>query len=158
MDMGLDVQCIDISKGAVEYMQKVGINARQLDFHSLSNEKYDTILMLMNGIGIAGKLSNLPSFLKHCGSLLEENGRILCDSSDIKYLYEDEDGSLWIDLNTEYYGNFQFEMSYKKEIGAKFDWLYVDFDNLFQAAKEAGLKARKIYDQDDHFLAEITAG
>ncbi len=47
-------------------------------------------------------------------------------------------------------------MSYKKETGPWFEWLYVDFDNLFQAAKNVGLKASKIYDKDDNFLAEIT--
>ncbi|MBU2018392.1 MAG: class I SAM-dependent methyltransferase [Bacteroidetes bacterium] len=155
-DNGLDVHCIDISPGAVEFMQKSGLKAEKIDFFKLENEKFDTILMLMNGIGIAGTLANLEATLLHAKSLLNPNGKILCDSSDIKYLYEDEDGSLWIDLNTDYYGNFQFEMEYNKEFGTKFDWLYVDFDNLFLAAKNVGLKARKIYDQDDNFLAEIS--
>jgi hypothetical protein len=134
----------------------MGLNASRKNFFDLKGESYDTILMMMNGIGIAGTLSNLDATLLHAKSLLKEGGKILCDSSDIKYLYEEEDGSLWIDLNTEYYGNFRFQMKYKKEIGPWFDWLYVDFDNLFQAAKRVGLKARKIYDKNDHYLAEIT--
>jgi hypothetical protein len=47
-------------------------------------------------------------------------------------------------------------MKFKKEKGPWFDWLYVDFENLFNAAKNVGLKAKKILDQDDHYLAEIT--
>ena len=82
--------------------------------------------------------------MKHAKSLLNEGGRILCDSSDIRYLYEDEEGALWVDLNSEYYGNFRFQMKYKKEKGQWFDWLYVDFDSLFQAAKNVGLKAISI--------------
>jgi SAM-dependent methyltransferase len=156
MDRGSQVKAIDISKGAVTYMKKQGIDAEQISFLNLKNEKFDTILMLMNGIGIAGKLSNLERTLKHAKSLLNEGGRILCDSSDIRYLYEDEDGALWVDLNSEYYGNFRFQMKYKKEKGQWFDWLYVDFENLFQAAQKVGLKASKIYDENDNYLAEIT--
>lgn len=156
IDRGLDVDSIEISDGAVEYMKSIGLNARKINFFDLKNDKYDTILMMMNGIGIAGKLSNLENTLLHAKSLLQPGGKILCDSSDIKYLYEDEDGALWVDLNSEYYGNFRFQMKFKKEKGPWFDWLYVDFDNLFNAAKNVGLKAKKIVDQDDHYLAEIT--
>jgi SAM-dependent methyltransferase len=156
IDRGLDVDSIEISDGAVEYMKSIGLNARKINFFDLKNEKYDTILMMMNGIGVAGKLSNLENTLLQAKSLLQPCGKILCDSSDIKYLYEDEDGALWVDLNSEYYGNFRFQMKFKKEKGPWFDWLYVDFDNLFNAAKNVGLKAKKIVDQDDHYLAEIT--
>jgi SAM-dependent methyltransferase len=155
-DQGNEVFPIDVSEGAVTYMKKAGLNPRKIDFFDLKNEKYDTILMMMNGIGIAGKLSNLEHTLQHAKSLLNDGGKILCDSSDIKYLYEDEDGSLWVDLNSEYYGNFRFQMKYKQEKGPWFDWLYVDFENLFTAANNVGLKAKRIFEGDDHYLAEIT--
>lgn len=155
-NMGKDVTAIDISEGAVAFMQTQGLKSKKVDFFDLKDEKFDTILMLMNGIGIAGTLSNLEKTLEHAKSLLNSGGKILCDSSDIKYLYEDEDGSLWVNLNQEYYGNFRFQMKYKKETGPWFDWLYVDFDSLFTAAKNVGLKAVRLYDKDDNYLAEIT--
>jgi SAM-dependent methyltransferase len=155
-ELELEVECIDISQGAVDYLIDMDYKARKVDFFDLKEEKYDTILMLMNGIGIAGTLKNLEKTLEHAKSMLNEGGQILCDSSDIKYLYEDEDGSMLIDLNSEYYGNFRFQMKFKSEVGPWFDWLYVDFENLFKAAKAVGLKASKIYDKDDHFLAQIT--
>ncbi len=155
-NMGKDVTAIDISEGAVAFMQTQGLKSKKINFFDLKDEKFDTILMLMNGIGIAGTLSNLENTLAHAKSLLNPGGKILCDSSDIKYLYEDEDGSMWVNLNQEYYGNFRFQMKYKKETGPWFDWLYVDFDSLFNAAKNIGLKAKRLYDEDDNFLAEIT--
>ena len=103
-------------------------------------------------------LSNLEKTLAHAKSLLASGGKILCDSCDIRYLYEDEDGALWVNLNTEYYGNFRFQMKYKKEIGPWFDWLYVDFDSLFTAAQNVGLKAKRIYEKDDNYLAELVIG
>ncbi len=155
-DLGFDVTCIDVSAGAVDVMKKSGLKAEKINFFSYNKQKFDTLLMLMNGIGIAGKLSNLERTLLHAKSLLNKGGKILCDSSDIKYLYEDEDGSLWMDLNSEYYGNFRFQMKYKKEKGPWFDWLYVDFDSLFTAAKNVGLKAVRLEEIDDHYIAELT--
>lgn len=153
---GCDVLAIDISKGSVEHLAKQGLNVQHIDFYELKNQQFNTITMLMNGIGIAGSLSNLEHTLSHAKSLLAPGGKILCDSCDIRYLYEDEDGAMWVNLNTEYYGNFRFQMKYKKEIGTWFDWLYVDFDSLFKAAQNVGLKATRVYEKDDNYLAEIT--
>ena len=155
-ESGKKVTAIDISEGAVSYMKSMGIDAYEKNFFELKNDRFDTILMLMNGIGVAGTLANLEKTLLHAKSLLNPGGKILCDSIDIKYLYEDEDGALWVDLNTEYYGNFRFQMKYKKETGPWFDWLYVDFDNLFKASKNVGLFAKRIIEKEDNYLAEIT--
>jgi SAM-dependent methyltransferase len=154
---GHTVLAIDSSEGAVEYMKGQGISAKQIDFESYNPPaKFDTILLLMNGIGIAKKKSNLLSFLKNAGEKLNQGGQILCDSSDVKYLYEDEDGSYWMDLNSEYYGNFKFQMHYKKISGPEFPWLYVDFDTLHEIASQAGFKCTRVYDLDAHFLAQLT--
>lgn len=154
-EKGKNASAIDVSPGAVQYMTKIGLNARQLNYASLENEQYDTLLMLMNGIGIVGSLSNLKSALIHLKSLLTENGKILCDSTDIKYLYMEEDGSLWIDLNTEYYGNFQFQLAFDDHKGDWFDWLYVDFETLTQTADSVGLQVEKLHEEGHHYLACI---
>src|SRR5690606_4090594 len=75
-DMGLKVDCIDISEGAVQFLKSNGLNAERMNFFSLKDKKYDTILMLMNGIGIAGQLSNLEKTLEHAKSLLNPGGKI----------------------------------------------------------------------------------
>lgn len=156
MKRGLKVEAIDLSPGAVSHMKNQGIHARNVDFFDLNSETFDTIIMLMNGIGIAGKLSNLENTLSHAKSLLNKGGKIICDSSDINYLYEDDDGSMWVNLNAEYFGNFRFQMIFDKEKGPWFDWLYVDFDRLFQAAQNVGLKAKRVSEQYDHYLAELS--
>lgn len=152
---GLTVECIDLSPGAVKYMLKQGLDAREDDFYAIT-KKYDTLLMLMNGLGIAGSLSNLERTLLHAKSILNENGKLICDSTDIKYLYTDDDGALWVDLNTEYYGNFKFQMHYEDHLTDWFDWLYVDFDKLTEVANNIGLQVEKITEEDHHYLAEIT--
>lgn len=154
---GLKVQALDNSEGAVQYLKNSGIEADHSNFIDFkSNLKFDTLLMMMNGIGIAGTLSNLEKTLLHAKSLLNKGGQIICDSSDIRYLYEDEEGALWVDLNAEYYGNFRFQMHYKKVSGPWFDWLYVDYDNLHKVALKVGFKSVKILEEDNHFLAQLT--
>ena len=155
MDRGFSVRAIDISSGAVDFMKSQQIDAVQSSFLTFKEGKYDTILMLMNGIGVAGKLSNLKHTLDHARKLLNKGGALYCDSSDIKYLYEEEDGSYWLDLVTEYYGNFRFQMSYKQAKSEWFDWLYVDYDSLHKIATEVGFTCRKSHDDENHFLAEL---
>ncbi|MCR9173099.1 MAG: SAM-dependent methyltransferase [bacterium] len=156
LNQGVTAEAIDISPRAVKYMKNEGISARYANFFEESSGDYDTLLLLMNGIGIAGTLSKLDAFLLHAKKLVAAHGKIICDSTDIKYLYEDENGGMWVDLSSEYYGNFQFQMSYKDHQTETFDWLYVDFDNLQEAAKRTGWKAEKRFTDDDHYLAELT--
>ena len=152
---GLEVECIDISSLSIDYLESEGLSARCVDFFKLENEKFDTVLMLMNGIGISGKLSNLENTLIHAKSLLEHGGQIICDSSDVKFLFEDEEGGTWVDLNAEYYGNFKFTMKYEEHVSDEFDWLYVDFKTFKTAAEKVGLSIEKIYDKNDHFLVVL---
>ena len=152
---GQDVLAIDISEGAISYLRENRINATKTSFLNFKKGEFDTILMLMNGIGIAGDLKNLGPTLNHAYSLLNNHGKVLCDSSNIKYLYEQEDGSIWKDLNADYYGNFRFQMQYKKAKGSWFNWLYVDYDNLHDIASSIGFKCQKVHEENNHFLAEL---
>lgn len=153
---GLDVSAIDVSSGAVEYMQQIGLETRQMNFYSLQNESYDTLLFLMNGIGIAGTLSNLKATLLHAKSLLNTSGQLIFDSSDIKYLYENEDGSMWMDLASEYYGNFNFQMEFEGTQTDWFPWLYVDQSALSKVVEEVNGKMEILFENDSQFLVRIT--
>jgi len=153
---GLEVDVMEISPGAILYLKEQNINVISTSFYEApSTKKYDTLLMMMNGIGIAGKLSNLHEFLLTVKNLLKPGGQFLFDSADIRHLYEEEDGSLWVDLNSGDYGNFKFQMEYKKELGDWFDWLYVDYDTVHDYARKIGAKSEKIMENENHFLARI---
>ncbi|WP_127845715.1 class I SAM-dependent methyltransferase [Psychroflexus aestuariivivens] len=147
-----DVTAIDISEKSIEVCKKRGVQkALQQDFFDV-NEKFDTILMLMNGIGIAGKIENLPHFFQHLKSLLKLNGQILLDSTDLIYLYDDE-----ITNPNKYYGEIEYHISYKSKTSRVFDWLYIDYDLLKVKAYEAGFHCEKIC-TDGHFsfLAKLS--
>lgn len=152
---GFDVTAIDISKNAVDYLKKQGVNAHQISFLEYNEDVFDTILLLMNGIGIAGTIDELPHFFEHCKKLLKPDGKIIADSTDVNYFYEDDDGSVWLDLNAKYYGEFKFQMEYKGNVGPWFNWLYIDFEKLNEVASNCGLTVNKIFENGDSFLAEI---
>lgn len=154
-DRNKQVRGIDISKGCIDYLQSMGLNATCAALDEIEGESYDTLLLLMNGIGVAGTLRKLEHVLAHLKGLLTDTGKILLDSTDIKYLYEDEDGSFWTDINSEYYGNFMFRMTFNEHASDWFEWLYVDSQSLTEKADKAGLSCEILFEEDDHFLAEL---
>lgn len=159
-DRGLGVTAIDVSPLSVEVMTKSGVeDARLVNFYDevALSEKFDTILMLMNGSGIIGKVANVSQFFARIDQLLAESGQVLMDSSDLIYLFEDEDGGVDIDLAGDYYGEVDFMMQYKNIKGETFDWLYIDFETLAFHAAENGFEAELVM-QGEHYdyLARLT--
>lgn len=156
----LDVTAIDISEKAIKACQLRGIkNAETCDVLDLDTDshQYDTILLLMNGTGIFGKLNQISKYMTQLKSLLNEGGQILIDSSDLIYMYDqDEDGAYEIPA-TGYYGELTFTISYKNETEKPFDWLYLDYNTLQNAAHAHGLNCELLL-EGEHFdyLARLT--
>lgn len=149
---------LDISKGAIEVCAKRGVrNTLHKNIWHLKNKKFDTLLALMNGTGICGKLKNLGPFLSHLKTLLNEDGQLLIDSSDILYMFEDEHGEHWINSAEAYYGEVEFQMEYCKKRTEKFNWLYVDFNTLKRCAYDQGLDCELLHEGNHYdYLAKIT--
>lgn len=158
-ERGMDVKAIDISPLSCEVMKERGIKDVECVnlFCKQLQGKYDTLLLLMNGTGIAGKLSQLLALLNRLKELLSEEGQILIDSSDLKYIYENEDGSMDIDLNAPYYGEVDYQMQYRDIKGEPFDWLYTDPMLLASVSKQCRLQCQ-IMEQGEHYdyLAKLT--
>ncbi len=155
---GIDVTAIDISPLAVETMKNRGVQkAIEQDFFTLAGQQYDTILMLMNGIGIVGTLERLPKFFRQLDRILAPGGQVLCDSSDISYVFEDENGMMDIPDEMDYYGEQSFRMQYKDTIGEPFDWLYIDADTLKEQAAMNDYHAEVVAEGKHYdYLARIT--
>jgi cyclopropane fatty-acyl-phospholipid synthase-like methyltransferase len=147
----LEVTSIDISENAIQACQLRGLkNAKVQNILDLGNEKFDTILLLMNGTGIFGTLAETSKYLLKLKSLLAPNGQILIDSSDIIYMFdEDEDGSKWITADG-YYGELTFTISYKNQTEEAFPWLYLDYNTLQNAAFDNGLQC-ELLEKGKHF-------
>lgn len=154
---GFKVKAIDISKGAIEVSKQRGVLRADILNILDEAETFDTILLLMNGTGIFQELTQVSKYLSHLKSLLNPNGQILIDSSDIKYMYEDEDGGYWMDMNSSYYGELDYFLSYKGEKEAPMKWLYLDFETLKLACETLGLRCELVF-EGAHFdyLAKLS--
>ncbi len=157
-ERGFDVTAVDISPLSCETMKERGVaNVECVNiFNQRFQERFDTLLLLMNGTGIAGKLSRLPQLLSRLKQLMNPGAQILIDSSDLRYVYEDEDGVLDVDLDGAYYGEVDYQMTYRNIIGKSFDWLYADSVVLVESCRQCGLKC-EILAQGNHYdyLARI---
>lgn len=141
-DKKVDVTPIDISPLAIEIAQQRGLTkAKCVNFFELEEkEKFDTLLMMMNGIGIVGKINRLHAFFEKAKKLLRPNGQIILDSSDLIYLFEDEE----ISASESYYGEMRYTISYKQFKSEAFDWLYIDYNSLEVLAEMNGFRSTLI--------------
>lgn len=155
--MGKRATAMDISPLSVQVMRERGVDAVQADFWDPAFAgKYDTVLMLMNGSGIIGKVDNMERFFNRIRELLNPGGYLLMDSSDLRYLYEEEDGSFAIDLAGDYYGELDYQMQYKSVKGEFFDWLYIDFQTLSYYAEQYGFRVELVAEGEHYdYLAKI---
>lgn len=157
-NIGKEVTAVENSQLSVEVMKARGVkNIEEKDFYELHGQKFDTMLFLMNGIGISGTINGLPRFLEHCKELLNPDGQILFDSSDLIYLFTEDDGSCYIDLNEAYYGEVTFKMRYRRIKANPFPWLYVDFETISEIAKQNGFSCKLIQEGEHYdYLAQLT--
>lgn len=158
-DKGFDVTSLETSALCCEVLRNRDLSkVIQQDIFRFGNQKFDTILLLMNGTGIAGTLSGLEVLLHHLKSLLNPGGQILVDSSDLIFLFEEEDGSALIDISAgKYYGELIFQTEYRNWKSEPFSWLYVDLNNLENAVEKNQLKLDKVFRGKHYdYLARIT--
>ncbi len=149
-----NVTALDFSKWGYKVLQAQGIkNIIQSDFFELQHQKYDTILLLMNGVGIVGKAIYADRLFKKLNELLSQNGKALLHSSDLKYLYESGGG--YAMPSEAYYGDVKFYISYKDEIES-FDWTYIDAQTLQTFAHQNSFKSQIVEESETgDFLMEI---
>ncbi|AZA74820.1 class I SAM-dependent methyltransferase [Chryseobacterium indoltheticum] len=155
-ERNLDITALDISPKAIQVCQLRGIQkAVAQNMLEFSGETYDTILLLMNGTGIFQSLKVIDIYLKKLHSLLNKNGQILIDSTDILYMFDqDEDGGVLIPANG-YYGELDYIVHYKGESEDPIKWLYLDFNTLKNAAENNGFTIEKVLQDEDSYLARL---
>lgn len=145
-EKGFDVTSIDISPNTIKTCQLRGLkNAKVTNVLEVDDQKFDTILLLMNGTGIFKSIDESPKYFQKLKSLLHQNGQILIDSSDIIYMYDIDD----VPVNN-YYGELEFTITYKNKVEEPFPWLYLEFHLLQKLANENGLQCELI-ENGDHF-------
>lgn len=147
-----EVVALDISKEGVEIMKELGVKETVCDefLNFASGSKFDTLLFLMNGIGVVGNLQGLENYLAHAYTLTKPFGQIILDSSDLR------NGETELDFSTEYFGIFDYQLSFEETMGEKYQWLYIDQELLKEIALKCGWETEIIYQQEDgSYLARL---
>lgn len=149
-----DVDALDLSPGCIKVMKKRKIRRPVHDnLFSMKGKRYDTLLMLMNGLGICGSIDGLNLFFQFIRSILTDRGQVIADSTDLASLYDAKGLSERADA---YYGETCFTMSYQTIVGDPFEWLYIDFDTLNFYAEYHGFTCEKIIsDKTGKYLVRI---
>lgn len=152
-ERGMAVTALEISAKACTIMQRRGVKQIvQADFFGYDDSTYDTLLFLMNGIGLAGTLAGLEQLLYHSQRLLKPGGQLLFDSSDISYLYADG----LVERPASYFGEIRYQYQYQGKRGIPFNWLYIDQQTLIDIAQPLGWVVQILYeDEDDQYLARM---
>jgi len=151
-----NVTSLDVSEGAIYVAEKRGVKkTKHISIWDFEETGFDTILLLMNGMGIGKTIAELPKLLKHLKKLIAAEGKILVDSSDLIYLFEKEDIALWKEDKT-YYGEVDFGIRFQGK-SEEFPWLYIDPKTLEEVSKSCGFQF-KIIEQGENFdfLAQLS--
>lgn len=159
-EQGLSVCAIDLAPEAIEVMQKRGVkDARWADIFRFQDGPFDTILLMMNGIGVVGDLAGLDRFLADVHRLLAPDGQILLDSYDPTWT-EDQDGAAsWKGSNPagRYIGEMRFRLEYRGRKGPTLSWLFLDAQLLAERAMKGGWSCEVIWQEEEgHYLARLT--
>lgn len=150
-DLNIDVTAIDICEDAVKIMKQRGVKKAYTRNILTSVDKYDTLLFLMNGIGLTETLPKFRGFLRKAKELINDGGQLIFDSSDISYLFDKLDKPAH-----HYFGEISYCYEYQNVRGKWFNWLYIDKGTLTTEAEAQGWICEIIMEDDqDQYLARL---
>jgi SAM-dependent methyltransferase len=138
---GHEVVAVDVLEEAVEIMTDRGVaDARCGNLGAVAGERFDTVLMLMHGLGIVGDLRGLGELLQGLERHLAPEARVVCDSADLGAVLESEAPGVVDDLvgGDRYIGEVEFRLRYRALEGEPYPWLFVDPDALAIIGSSAG--------------------
>jgi SAM-dependent methyltransferase len=147
---GLEVTSLEVLPTACEVLKRRGVrDVRRGDLEALDEaERFDTVLAMMNGLGLAGSLLGLERFLAALGARLTRDGQILADSTDPHGWGDSGDG--------RYGGEVHMQLVHRGSPGQPFPYLFVDPETLQGVATRAGLTCEVLVaEQDGRYLARI---
>lgn len=160
-ERGLEVTAIDIDQSMVRILRDRGVrDARVATWMDIEAEPFDTVLMMMNGMGLTETLSGLRQFFAEARRLVRKGGQVLADSTDVRARLDPESGRTGAleRADGRYVGELHFQVEYEGRKGAPFPQLYVDPNTLIRYAREQEWGCQIVRDPDEygHYLARLT--
>lgn len=157
---GLNPYAIDISAGAIEIIRRNGVSGAECaDIFKFNKGIYDTLMMMLHGIGMTETLDGFTKFLHHAGTLLRPGGQLIFDSLDVRCTADA--GNLAYQKSNirknRYFGEIHLEFEYKGIKGKPWIWLHIDQETMTERAHNAGWKAEIVHTEaGGDYLARLT--
>ena len=159
-ERGLQVTAIEILPEMVDILRQRGVrDARQATWMDLLDEPFDTIFMMMNGLGLTETLPGLRRFFRRARRLIKPDGQVLADSTDVRVRMEPKaGGSGSTRRDGRYVGELHFQVEFQGRKGPPFAQLYVDPGTLDRYARNEKWDCEIISlpDEYGHYLARLT--
>lgn len=160
-ERGIEVTAIEVLPGLVEILRERGVrDARMASWQTLEAEPFDTVLMLMNGLGLAETLSGLRRFLGDIRRLLRPGGQVLADSTDVRSRMDPAAGRAGTVVRSDgrYIGDLHFQLEFQGRKGDPFPQLYVDPETLTRYAEDERWSCEIAAQRDKYgnYLARLT--
>ena len=156
---GLEVVALETMPEVQAILRARGVrDVRPGSIFGFAGETFDTVLMMMNGLGIAETLRGLEALLEHARSLLRPGGQVLADSCDVRNwdaAGRPRDDQLYLD-DGRYIGELHIQLEYEGEKGPPFPQLYIDTDTLGQVARRHDWHLDVVTVEGPQYLARLT--
>jgi SAM-dependent methyltransferase len=150
---GHDVLALDSNPELSDLMRERGVRRVAVGGpEAAPRGRADTVLILMNGLGLAGTLAGLAPLLRSAAGALAPGGRIVADSTDLR----GPCGGVARD-DGRYVGEVQFQLEFGGTRGEPFGFLYVDPETLGLHARSAGLDLIETRDFGDGTYLAVLA-
>ena len=148
---GLSVTALDVAPEAVEVMRRRGVrDVRCGDIFSFAGERFDTLLMLMNGIGLVGTLEGLDRFLRDVPRLAGRRG------TDPAGLLRSRSAGRASGRHG-YAGEMRFQLEYRGSAARSTTSCSWISRRSVAAPSRAGWRCESIWHEDEgHYLARLT--
>jgi len=165
---GIDVTALDAQERLVAVQRESGVadvrcgDVMQEGWRRGPGERWDTLLLMMNGFGVCGDLNRLEQLLEICRGLLHPGGVILADGCDLRTSPAPEEARR-IDLREEQgrgFGEAILSVGYRPASGSlvkgeSFPWLYLDYESLVLVAAQTGWQCQRVFDSGPDYLARL---
>lgn len=157
---GMEVTALELLPELIEIQRGRGVRRWICaDLKTWAGERYDTVLMLMNGIGPVGTLTGLDAFLVHAHRLVAPGGQVLVDSGEAIRCgkVDPRDAARWPPTDSGYPGEAWIELEYAGQWGAPFRELYVDMHTLAAHAERSSWNCDVVFEAEaGGYLARLT--